>query len=286
MSDKTPFRSTSLVSYRTFFSVLRHMKTQFAFSVLLIFTIGSLPHGGAAPEYLDSFNPAQGFKPAQRDLTEIFLQIAGSLETYGTPVPYIRHTTQEHARIEALYRRKFGTHPNSYRPVYMTDEYINRLSSNWDALSPKLGLEPFAKEVGNMMRDAIKGTRGTGTMIVEILNQHQTRVFDAMAGKKRDAADFDALKSKLVTRLELDKMVVDEGQYEVPRRDAVRCAVIIHGITMKLFAKIDQALKPTDAERVKAALSSVFIDVGRLAQSELELGIAEWALQQQTATAK
>ena len=36
--------------------------------------------GGAKPEYPASFDPAQGFRPAQADLTEVFLQIAASLE--------------------------------------------------------------------------------------------------------------------------------------------------------------------------------------------------------------
>ena len=87
----------------------------------------------------------------------------------------------------------------------MTDDYLNRFAVNWNFLSPKLGLDSFAKEVGNTMRDAINGTRGTGTMIVEILNDHQTKVFNSMTGKGTDGSDFDALKSELITRLELDK---------------------------------------------------------------------------------
>ena len=241
---------------------------------------------GAEPEYLDSFNPAKGFKPAQRDLTEIFLQLAGSLEEYGSPVPYLRHVTQEHARIEALYRRKFGTEPKSYRPAYMTDAYIDRLSANWNLLSPKIGLEPYAKEVGHMMRDAIKGTRGTGTIIVEIFNRHQERVFDAMTGKGAHGADFESLRTELISRLELDKKIVDEGGYEVARRDAVRCAIIIHGLTMKLFKRLDDGLKPADAERVKTAITSIIVDVGEMAQSELQAGLAEWAFKKQSTVAK
>ena len=238
------------------------------------------------PEYLGSFNPANGFKPAQRDLTEIFLQLAGSLEEYGSPAPYLRHIAQEHARIEALYRRKFGTEPKSCRPAHMTDEYINRLAATWNLLSPKLGLTPFAKEVGNMMRDSIKGTRGTGTIIVEIFNQHQARVFDEMTGKGGKGADFESLRSELVRRLELDKATVSEGRYEVARRDAVRCAIIIHGITTKLFAKIDQGLKPADARRIKAVITSVFLDVGEMAQSELQAGISERAFGRISTAAK
>jgi len=238
------------------------------------------------PEYLASFDPAKGFKPAQRDLTEIFLQIAGSLEYYGSPVPYMQHMAQEHQRIEALYLAKYGTAPHSYRPAYMTDEYLNHFAANWNLLSPKLGLEPFAKEVGNTMRDGINGTRGTGTLAVAIFNDHQAHVCDFMAGKANDGADFEALKSDLINRLEIEKPLIDESNYPIPRRDAVDSAMVIHGMTDKLFLQLDQGLQPEDAKRVKYALTNVFIDVGRMAQSELEAGIAEWAFQQQSTAAK
>ena len=238
------------------------------------------------PEYLASFDPTKGFKPAQTDLTEIYLQLAGSLEFYGSPEPYLRHVAKEHARTESLYRQKIGKDPKSYRPAYLTDAYIDRLSANWKLLAPKLGLEPYAKEVGEDMREAIKGTRGTGTIIVGIFNRHQTRVFDSMTGKIGQGADFEALRAELVSRLELDKTTVSEGAYDVPRRDAVSYAIIIHGITMKLFAKLDEGLNPTDAARVKAAIVSVFMDTGRMADSELQAGLAEWAFRKQTATAE
>jgi hypothetical protein len=244
--------------------------------------------GNAAerPEYLASFDPAKGFKPAQDNLTQVFLQIAGSLEFYGSPEPYLRHMAKEHARIEGLYLRKNGKAPKSSRPAYMTDEFLNRLAANWNLLSPKLGLEPYAKDVGHMMRDAIKGTRGTGTIIIDIFNQHQARLFDQMAGTGGAPADFEALKAQLVTRLELDKPTVSEGQYEVARRDAVSYAIIIHGTTMKLFRRLDQGLKPADAEGVKSVLTSIIMDVGQMAQSELEAGIAEWAVNRPSTAAK
>ena len=43
------------------------------------------------PVHSASFDPVKGFKPAQSDLTEVFLQIADSLEFYGGPEPYLRH---------------------------------------------------------------------------------------------------------------------------------------------------------------------------------------------------
>jgi hypothetical protein len=209
-------------------------------------------HSADRPEYFESFDPAKGFKPAQRDLTEIFLQLAGSLESYGSPEPYLRHVLAEHSRIENLYRRKFGKPPTSYRPNYITDAYIDRFVGNWNLLSPKFGLEPYAKAVGHTMREAIKGTRGTGTIIIDIFNRHQTKVFDAMAGKKVPDADFDALRAELVTRLELDKTSVNEEGYEMSRRDAVSYAIIIHGVTMKLFARMDQGVSPTDSSKASA----------------------------------
>jgi hypothetical protein len=255
-------------------------------AVTALFCLFASANGAERPEYLASFDPAKGFRPAQRDLAEIFLQIAGSLEYYGSPVPYIRHMQQEHARIEALYRQKYASAPKSFRPAYMTDDYLNRFAANWDILSPNLGLESFAKEVGNTMRDAILGTRGTGTIIVEILNQHQARVFDAMAGKGSKGADFEALKSQLITRLELDKTRIDDINYSIPRRDAVRSAIIIHGKTIKLFNRIDEGLKPADAERVETVVTSMIMDVGEMAQSELQAGIVEWIADKSSTAAK
>jgi hypothetical protein len=258
------------------------MKTLLFLAVGLLFFCPPVACCAERPEYLDSFDPAKGFKPAQRDLTEVFLQIAGSLEAYGSPEPYIRHVAKEHSRIEALYRQKFGKPPRSFRPDYMTDAYIDRLSANWNLLSPKIGLEPFAKEFGHTMRDAIKGTRGTGTLIVDIFNRHQDRVFREFTGKSKASSDFESLRLDLVRQLELDKVSVDDGRYELPRRDAIRCAIIIHGRTIKLFATLDRGLKPAAADTVKVVLKSVIMDTGTMAQSELEVGIAEWALKTQS----
>ena len=237
-------------------------------------------------EYLASYNPAKDFKPAQRDLTEIFLQLAGSLEAHGSPEPYLRHVAAEHNRIENLYRQKFGRESKSYRPAFMTAAYLDKLAANWKLLSPKLGLDAWAKEFGRFMRDAIKGTRGNGTIVIEIFNQHQTRVFDEMAGKSKQPADFEILRKELVHRLELDKKVVDENRYEIPHRDAVSYGIIIHGITMKLFARLDEGLKPDAAQAVKTVLTSVIMDTGQMAHSELQTAIAEWALNRPSTAGK
>ena len=244
---------------------------------------GSQSFLNAAPiEPEASFDAGKGFKPAQRDLTAIFLQLAGSLEHYGSPEPYLRHVVAEHKRIEALYRQKSGREPRSFRPDYMTDEYIDKLCANWKLLSPQLDLATYAKEFGRLMRDAIKGTRGTGTMLIEIFNQHQTRVLDEMVGKGKVPADFKALRAELVRRLELDKPVVDENRYEITRRDAVSYSIILHGMTMKLFARLDEGLKPADAASVKGVITGIIMETGRAAQSELQAGISEWGFRKLT----
>lgn len=254
------------------------MKTIIALTIGLVLGCRTLVLANQPPEYLQSFDPQKGFKPAQKDLTEIFLQIAGSLEFYGSPEPYLRHMASEHKRIDEKYQKKYGKLPTSRRPENLTDDYIDLFSRFWQRLSPGLDLEPFAKEIGNAMRDGILGTRGSGTMIVEIFNEHQNQALDAMAGKGSKPADFETLKTELTTRLELDKARVDDRNYSVPRRDAVRSAFIIRGITTKLYKRIDDALKPADALRIKTVLSAVFLDVGKMAQSEFEIGIAEWAI--------
>ena len=262
------------------------MKPLLVFFASLLIGCQGFSLAAEQPEYLRSFDPAKGFKPAQDNLTQVFLQIAGSLEFYGTPEPYLRHMAKEHARIEGLYSHKNGKAPKSYRPAYMTDEFLNRLAANWKLLAPKLGLETYAKDVGHTMRNAIKGTRGTGTILIDIFNEHQARVLDHMAGKGGPPADFEALKSQVVSRLELDKPFVDEERYEVARRDAVSFALGIDGETKKLFKRLDQSLKPADAEGVKSVLTSIIMDVGQMAQSELEAGIAEWAINRSSTAAK
>ena len=102
-----------------------------------------------------SFDSAKGFKPAQRDLTEIYLQLAESLQVYGSPLPYLRHVKSEHDRINALYRKKYGREPVNYSPGRMTDEFLVRMSGNWDHFAPDLGLEPLSKKIGQLMVEAI-----------------------------------------------------------------------------------------------------------------------------------
>ena len=234
------------------------------------------------PEYTRHFDPAKGFKSAQANLTEIFLQIAGSLECYGSPEPYLRHMQKEHARIDQLFEQKIGKPHPSRMPSHMTVAYVDRLVRNWNTLSTPLGLEPFAKEIGRCMREGIMGTRLSGTLAVQIFNEHQQQVAKKMAGGPGPALGFNELKARLSRELELDREKIDMTGYDLPRRDAVSYALILDGVFKKKFRDIDAVAKPEKAPLLKETTLGVFLDLGYMAQSELEIGILDSGLKQVT----
>lgn len=127
------------------------------FAALLLLSPLDTARSAEPPPYAAHFNPANGFKPAQRNLTAVFLQMAGSLEHFGTPEPYIRHILAEHARIDAKYRKATGK-PSSCRPEYLSDDYVEKLVRNWNKMAPALSLEPLARQSGKNLRYAIMGT--------------------------------------------------------------------------------------------------------------------------------
>lgn len=213
----------------------------------------------------------------QTNLTEIFLQIAGSLEATGSPESYIRHIQAEHKRITALYLKKTGKKPASRIPSHLTDEYLDRMIKNWNVLSKPLGLNAFAREIGNFTREGIIGTRLTGTVAVEVFNQHQEKVLASMTGETSAAVGFGELRKGLEETLELNRENVSSAGYENSRRDAVSYASIIKDRFQKMFRKIDAAAKPDKAAPMKEAILGVFVDLGYLAETELELGILESA---------
>jgi hypothetical protein len=254
-----------------------------AFALLLFCVFGSVAMAADKPEYLASFDPAKGFKPAQSDLTEIFLQIAGSLEHYGSPEPYLRHMKAERERMEAKYRQRFDGASKAYWPVYVDDVYFERVGANWKLLEPKLKLESLAKNTGHLIRDAInRDRRNGGATLTGILNQHQARVRTAMIGKGIETADFDALKAELTLRLGLDKAVAHKENTSLAQSTALDCVNAVRADFARRFAALDAGLKPADAEHIKAVLSSLCTDVGRMAEAELETAIAEQALDQTT----
>ena len=174
--------------------------------------------------------------------------------------------------------KKTGKESPGRLPAYFTDAYADRLIANWNKLSPKLKLDAFAREAGRCTREAIRGTRDTGTIVIEVFNEHQKTVINGMKAGSMKGAEFEVLRAKLATELEFGKPKVDMTGYETARRDAVSYAIIFRGVRKTLFEKIDAALSPKDSALVEGALDSIFIDLGRAAQAEFEMGMLEWSL--------
>lgn len=231
-----------------------------------------------AAEYRRFYNPDSGFKPAQANLTDVFLQLAGSLEHSGSPELYLRHMQKEHARIAGKFTVKTGKAYVSRMPSHMTDAYIDKLIANWNILSPKLKLDDLAKEAGRCAREGIRGTRETGTIAVQMFNEHQKLVADEMAAGGEQKTSFEQLRTRLEEGLEYKKEKISMVGYDASRRDAIRYALIFEGVLAELYEQLDKSLAPTKATQIKSAIDGVFLDLGRMAQLELELGIVEWAL--------
>ena len=290
------------------------------------------------------YNPEKGFKPAQTNLTEIFLQLAGSLEHHGSPEPYIRHVQAENQRISLLVEQKIGK-PYCGMPAHMSDEYLNQFITNWNALSTKLALDELAKEAGKGTRNVLRGSRDTGTFVIAIINTHQEEVVQTMKGKSKNGS-FEILQARLGTELgftvpnpiplsgegiaalvEREKALTEEerkeyaallkyerfykvkfgaldsfykrvfdkltedGQAEISKRvwggirgsetdkqDAINNTLILKKKFAELFKRIDSVLPTDQAQQVQGVVKSFFIDVARLAHSEFEIGIMEWAI--------
>jgi len=177
--------------------------------------------------YSSFYSPEKGFKPAQANLTEIFLQLSGSLEYHGSPEPYIRHIQKEHARVSALYESKTGKPHNGRMPGHMTQDYVDRYLRNWNSLSQPLKLDAFAREIARCVREGILGTRLTGTCVVKTFNEHQAEVAKQMRGESSGTISFEELKKRLTNELEFAKQEVAMAGYETTRRDAVSYALVI-----------------------------------------------------------
>lgn len=274
------------------------------------------------------FDPDKGFKPAQTNLTEIFLQLAESLEHYGHPGPYLRHMKAEHQRIEAAYEAKFGKELVSCCPGYMTDEYVESLVANWDKLAPKLGLEQLAKDSGQRMRMAINGDDGKGTVAILIFNRHQDLVsegqkigFDQLRDEfarlieegeipflvERESELDDAGKNEYQALLEKRRFertdfpalerfydgpfdhLSEYGKSQISARtfagtrpdgtvnptDAQKFLIEFRDGFIALEEKLDSspAVSPEVAKTLKEGVRSFFIELGRMAHSELQIGI-------------
>ena len=83
-------QNSRIMFNRTCKALTKSYLAQAGFAVFsVIVALYGLPGAKAAdkPQYLASFDPTKGFKPAHSDLTEVVLQIAGSLKAYGSPEP-------------------------------------------------------------------------------------------------------------------------------------------------------------------------------------------------------
>ena len=155
----------------------------------------------AAPAPLATAQNPNAFKPAQANLTEVFLQIAGSLEATGSPEAYLRHMQEEHLSIAAKYHAKTGHELKGIWPAYMTDAYVDQFIANWKLLVSKLHVDALAQDVGKCAREAIQGANKKGTVLIDIFNKHQDKVYKAMQGKVPDTS-FADLKAILARELE------------------------------------------------------------------------------------
>ena len=244
---------------------------------LLSFLFLTLCHLAVAqtpdPEYLAFYNPAKGFRPAQRNLTEIYLQIAGSLEASGSPEPYLRHMQAEHARIAAL----TGI---SKLPARMTDQYIDKLVANWNKLSPLLGLDELTKKVGHDVRNGIRGTRLHGTVLVALFNDYQDRLAADLATPGARKVSFQTLRDKITTEMQLD---VPDSEFNlhneyINRRDALSYALVLRGRFITLNQRLEKSLPPEKASLFLDAIKGAFIDLAEMGHSELEAAILEYSV--------
>jgi cytochrome c556 len=159
----------------------------------------------------------------------------------------------------------------------MTDDYLALFAKNWDFLAPKLGLKSLTMDIGREMRAGITGTQGEAVTIVTIFQAHQKSVLESMAGNSDGQAEFDTLKSKIM--IQFDQAQTDDSDPSTPETKQPLAAIRRRIST--LFGALDNGLSPADASKVKTALTSMFTDVGRMAQSELEASNVEWALRQE-----
>lgn len=175
--------------------------------------------------YTKYFDPKKGFKPAQMSLEDVWLQIAASMEHYGSPVPYFHHMQAEHQRVEVAFTEEFGATLRSYRPPHQTDEYIDKLSENWDKLEPIIGLSNLAKKSGKTIRLAINGEDGNGTVLLLILRHYSVLAREEMLRDKTREVDFEDLQeelSRVLSEREIPFLVERESELQEAEKKKFR----------------------------------------------------------------
>lgn len=156
------------------------------------------------------------FQSSSPNLSEIYLQMARSIEATEHIGPYIHHVLSEHERVSRLYEAKLRKKLVPYLPAHITAEYVTNLLASWDNLSPKLNLPKMARKSGEAIRIAIDGEQDQGTSLRLIFNWHQRALHHDMSnGGKRDVG-FAQLKDELI-RLARD----GENPFLVMREDAL-----------------------------------------------------------------
>jgi hypothetical protein len=213
------------------------------------------------PEYLASFDPAKGFKSAQTDLTAIFLQLAGSLELYGSPEPYFRHVAAEDVRVEKLYVQTRGKQ-TSIRPTFLTDDALDQFAKNWNHLAPKLELDALAKQVGASIRLSITPSAGTRTPFELLVERQQKTVHNRLVGN-RDAGEATNAFNEAIAKL---------------GKEADSPFHSVHEKIDQIVAALDRGLSKSDAERVKSFIGDAMFNVGAAVESELVAGYLGGAL--------
>ena len=192
-------------------------------TVLIVGAVGNCAtpaaEPGNEPPYRACFDPVQGFKPAPPNLTTIFLQLAGSLEHFGSPEPFIRHAIAEATSADALYERTKGK-PGFSRPTYLTDAYVDNLIAGWNKLSPALKLDGLCRTAGRNMRYAIRG--GWNKTVPELVEQETSLTEAEKASYRRllqkqyfAKADFPAMET--FYKAAFDKLT-EEGKDQISAR--------------------------------------------------------------------
>ena len=83
-------------------------------------------------------------------------------------------------------------------------------------------------------------------------------------------------------KAEMSRRIWAGKQGNVPediRTDALKAAKAFNDKLSDLFERLDMALTVEQAAQVKGIIKSFFIDLGRLAHSEFEIGMLEWSIQ-------
>ncbi|HEV2692916.1 MAG TPA: hypothetical protein VG347_08490 [Verrucomicrobiae bacterium] len=206
---------------------------------------------------LASFLPAKSFADDKTPkLTAVFFKLADSLEQNGSPVPYWNQVKLDAGRIENIYIQKFGNNPIVYHPTFLADGRADRAVKNWEALSPKLGLEPLSRNIGGILRNCV-----THPAAVSLLEEQERLISTAMTVDGNESEAFDEFEKAV---LKISPQIGGSS---------------ITNMIANLFQRLDAALKPEDAAKIKTALIGAFNETVEAALIEYELELENSAVE-------